>query len=73
MNKSEDMQLLKEYVQGRSEEAFTTLVSRNINLVYSAAMRSVNNPHQAQEITQAVFVTLARKSGSLRRGTVLSG
>jgi RNA polymerase sigma factor (sigma-70 family) len=48
-------------------------VSRHINLVYSAAMRSVNNPHQAEEITQTVFVLLAKKSRALRRSTVLSG
>ncbi len=73
MHTSDDMQLLREYAHGHSEEAFSALVSRNINLVYSAALRSVNNPHQAEEITQAVFLTLARKSGALRRGTVLSG
>ena len=67
------MQLLQEYAASRSEAAFTALVSRHINLVYSAAMRSVNNPHQAQDITQSVFVILARKSRALRRGTVLSG
>lgn len=70
---SNDMQLLQEYATGHSEEAFSALVSRYINLVYSAALRSVNNPHQAEEITQSVFVILARKSGMLRRGTVLSG
>jgi RNA polymerase sigma factor (sigma-70 family) len=73
MHTSDDMQLLQEYASGRSEAAFNALVSRHINLVYSAAMRSVNNPHQAEEITQAVFVTLARKSSALQRGVVLSG
>jgi RNA polymerase sigma factor (sigma-70 family) len=73
MDTSNDMQLLQEYASGHSEDAFAALVSRHINLVYSAALRSVNNPSQAEEITQAVFVTLARKSGALRRGTVLSG
>lgn len=67
------MQLLEKYASGHSEEAFSALVSRHINLVYSAAMRSVNNPSQAEEITQSVFVTLARKSRGLGRGTVLSG
>jgi RNA polymerase sigma factor (sigma-70 family) len=73
MNTSDDMRLLQDYASGHSEEAFTALVSRHINLVYSAAMRSVNNPSQAEEITQSVFVTLARKSRGLRRGTILSG
>jgi RNA polymerase sigma factor (sigma-70 family) len=70
---SDDMRLLQEYATGRSEQAFNALVSRHINLVFSAAMRSVSNPHQAEEITQAVFVILARKARALRRGTVLSG
>lgn len=67
------MQLLQEYASGRSEEAFSALVSKHINLVFSAALRSVNNPALAEEITQAVFVTLARKARGLRQGTVLSG
>ncbi len=70
---SDDMQLLQEYARGNSEEAFETLVSRHINLVYSAALRRVGNPHQAEEITQAVFVILARKAPRLSRATVLSG
>jgi len=73
MQSSDDMQLLQEYASRRSEQAFTTLVARHINLVFSAALRSVNNAGQAEEITQAVFVTLARKARALRRGTVLSG
>ncbi len=67
------MQLLQEYASGRSEEAFAALVSRHINLVYSAALRSVNNPSQAEEITQSVFLTLAQKARILNRNTILSG
>jgi len=70
---SDDMRLLEEYATGRSEPAFAALVSRHINLVYSSALRSVRNPSQAEEITQTVFLTLARKARALRRGTVLSG
>src|SRR5436190_11224616 len=68
-----DSELLREYGLRQSETAFATLVSRHIDLVYSAAMRRVGNHHQAEEITQAVFVVLARKAGSLRAGTVLPG
>jgi RNA polymerase sigma factor (sigma-70 family) len=73
MQALDDMQLLQQYASGRSEEAFSALVSRHINLVFSAALRSVNNPALAEEITQAVFVMLARKAQGLRHGTVLSG
>src|SRR5262245_21971627 len=73
MISSADMELVGEYARSRSEEAFTTLVSRHINLVYSVALRCVGNSHQAEDICQAVFVILAKKAGSLRRGTVLAG
>jgi len=56
-----------------AKEAFTTLVTRHIDLVYSAALRQTRNHHQAQEITQAVFVVLARKAPSLNPRTVLAG
>lgn len=68
-----DIDLLQEYTTRNSEEAFAAIVARHINLVYSVALRHAGNPHQAQEITQAVFIVLARKARSLRSGTVLSG
>ncbi|HXJ58620.1 MAG TPA: TIGR03435 family protein [Verrucomicrobiae bacterium] len=73
MLSSTDIDLVREYASSGSEEAFTALVSRHINLVYSVALRAVRNPHQAEEICQAVFIILARKAGRLPQGTVLSG
>ena len=73
MLQGDDMALLRQYASSRSEEAFATLVSRHINLVYSVALRHVTNRHKAEEISQAVFMILARKAGSLSGGTVLSG
>ena len=70
---TDDMALLVEYAHGNSEEAFATLVSRHIHLVYSIALRQVLNPQLAEEVTQAVFVILARKSASLSPKTILSG
>jgi DNA-directed RNA polymerase specialized sigma24 family protein len=69
----DDHELLAQYAGTDSEAAFATLVGRYVYLVHSAALRFTGNGHYAQEITQAVFVILARKAGSLRRGTVLSG
>jgi uncharacterized protein (TIGR03435 family) len=73
MQDCEDHSLLRDYVERNSEEAFATLVARHVNKVYSVAMRHTGNPHQAEEITQAVFVILAKKSRGLGKGVVLSG
>lgn len=68
-----DMELVREYAARHSDQAFETLVSRHISLVYSSALRQVRDPHLAQEITQAVFIVLAQKAGSLSSKTILPG
>src|SRR5258708_19384276 len=73
MTAMDDMELLREYAMLHSEEAFAPLATRHIDLVYTAALRHTRNHHQAQEVTQAVFVVLARKAGSLNPRTALAG
>ncbi|HTV43362.1 MAG TPA: sigma-70 family RNA polymerase sigma factor [Candidatus Sulfotelmatobacter sp.] len=70
---NDDLRLLREYARRNSEDAFAALVSRRIDLVYSVALRQVRDPAIAEEVTQAVFIILARKAGSLGDKIILSG
>ena len=68
---NDDMELVREYATRQSEPAFETLVTRYVSLVYATAMRRVGEVHLAEEITQAVFILLARKAGSLGPNTIV--
>jgi RNA polymerase sigma factor (sigma-70 family) len=73
MPEPDDHDLLADFARSGSEAVFAALVARHVNLVYSAALRFTSNPHHAEEITQVVFIILARKAGTLSSRTVLSG
>jgi RNA polymerase sigma factor (sigma-70 family) len=68
-----DNELLQEYVGSGSEAAFTHLVERHVNMVYSAALRETGDGHVAEELTQLVFVELSRKASSLVSHPALAG
>jgi RNA polymerase sigma factor (sigma-70 family) len=73
MSDSSDTELLEQFARNKSEAAFAELVERYIGLVYSTAFRKTGNPQLSEDITQAVFIMLARKANSLGPKTVLSG
>jgi RNA polymerase sigma factor (sigma-70 family) len=73
MTERNDHELLAEFARSESEAAFAELVRRHVSLVYSAALRFTGNPHHAQEITQVVFIILARKANHISRNVILSG
>jgi len=39
-----DLELLQNYARNKSEESFTALVNRHVNLVYSAGLPQVRSP-----------------------------
>jgi RNA polymerase sigma factor (sigma-70 family) len=77
MNEQSDVQLLRDYAEGGNETAFRELVARRTDLVYSAALRQVDSPDIAADLTQGVFTDLARKArslaGKMPAGTSLIG
>lgn len=70
----DSQQLLGEYVKNGSEAAFGELVARYLDLVYSAALRSVNgDAHLAEDIAQTVFLDLARMGQTISTEVMLGG
>jgi len=62
MQLKSDAQLLREYADSGAETAFGELVQRHTNLVYSAVLRQVESPAVAAEISQNIFLDLARRA-----------
>src|SRR5208283_1108825 len=69
----EEASLLREYADSRNEAAFAKVVGRHFDGVYSAALRRVGgDEHLAKDVTQEVFVTLARSAAKVSLHPVLS-
>ena len=64
---------MRAYADQRSEPAFRELVRRHLDLVHSAAVRMVRDPHLAQDVSQGVFVALANNAAQLTERTALAG
>ncbi|PYM11316.1 MAG: hypothetical protein DME18_14310 [Verrucomicrobia bacterium] len=70
---SPDRELVTAYAARGSETAFRALVTRHVHLVYATAFRQVGDAGLAEEITQNVFIALARKAPRLAGLETLAG
>src|SRR5262245_43895774 len=74
MRMTESQRLVVEYARNGSESAFRELVSRYINFVYSTAFRLVDGHSQlAEDVTQMVFISLAKQAKALSSSVILGG
>lgn len=64
---SKDELLVKSFVDSQNEEAFTELVNRYSEKVYRLAYRITNNPDDAEEVLQEVFIILVEKLNTFRQ------
>src|SRR6266545_6671959 len=60
-----DRDLIREYARNGAEASFGELVHRHVDLVYSTAFRVLRNAGLAEEVSQRVFVALARNAEKL--------
>ncbi len=68
-----DWELLEQYRLQRSQDAFARLVDRHAGLVYGVCRRRLRESHLAEDVTQAVFVLLARRPPKRRGNSALAG
>src|SRR6516164_4506619 len=68
---SEDAVLLQRFVTANDREAFELLIARHGPMVLGTARRLVANTHDAEDVFQAVFLSLARLAKSIRQGSAL--
>jgi RNA polymerase sigma factor (sigma-70 family) len=59
--------LIEEYAASHSDDVFKSLVDQYVGLVYSACFRQLRDRHLAEDATQAVFILLSQKAGSVRQ------
>jgi RNA polymerase sigma factor (sigma-70 family) len=68
-----DHDLLREFVQHRSQPAFAELVRRYGPLVIGVCRRSLNHTHDAEDAFQATFLVLARRAARITTPERLAG
>jgi RNA polymerase sigma factor (sigma-70 family) len=68
---ADNAELLR-FAHERDDAAFVAIVREHVGLVYLAALRRVGEANLAEDVTQAVFMILAKKAGSVRKDVPLS-
>lgn len=68
-----DAECLRRFVTAADERAFAEVVERHVRLVHGAALRILANADAAQEVTQSVFILLARHAWRLTGHPELAG
>ncbi|WP_157605118.1 RNA polymerase sigma factor [Schlesneria paludicola] len=65
-------QLLKAFVERRDQTAFEQLTRRFGPFVFGVCQRILSNHHDAEDIFQSTFMSLARHAGEIRHGETLA-
>src|SRR5438445_10302440 len=66
-----DAVLLNRFVTTHDRQACELLIARHGPMVLGTARRLVDNTHDAEDVFQAVFLSLARLAKSIRQGRAL--
>ena len=67
LTQASDRQLLERFVATGDEAAFSLLVHRHGSMLLGLCRREVGDAQLAEDVLQATFLVLARKSGSIRK------
>lgn len=68
---AEDAVLLNRFVMADDRNAFELLIARHGPMVLGTARRLVGNPHDADDVFQGVFLSLARLAKTIRHANTL--
>ncbi|MBI5723020.1 MAG: sigma-70 family RNA polymerase sigma factor [Planctomycetes bacterium] len=68
-----DGELLADFVENRQESAFAEIMRRHGGMVLAACRSVLGSETEAEDATQAVFLTLAQKASSIKSQIVLVG
>src|SRR3989304_2685534 len=64
--KQTDMDILSKYCRYNDNEAFSELMNRHKQMVFGVCSRILRNTSEAEEVTQRVFINLAREARRIR-------